>query len=105
MSAWEYDAPITLVDLPDGGRSVDGRVRQNGEDERSLLPIRYGISLLLVLDLAISCLFRLEVHTDLNHLLLRLLVSHGCGLNWSSEARQGLRRDYTVFMRVVWLFE
>jgi hypothetical protein len=39
ISACEYDAPITLVDLPEGCRSVDGRLLQKGEDDRSEAPV------------------------------------------------------------------
>jgi hypothetical protein len=81
MSACEYDAPMTLVGLPDGCRSIDGRVRQNGEDERSLLPVRTSISTLFVLVLVMIRVLKTEVHTDLDHLLLGLLVSHCRGRN------------------------
>lgn len=38
ISACEYDAPTTLEDLPEDCRSVEGRLRQNGDDDRSELP-------------------------------------------------------------------
>lgn len=34
---------MTFVDLPDGWRSIEGRVRQKGEADLSLLPVAMSV--------------------------------------------------------------
>jgi hypothetical protein len=46
MSAWEYDAPTTVLEVyfgGDCGRGAAGRLRQNG-DADLLLQIRHGFT-------------------------------------------------------------